>query len=161
MDAEQASRILGQRRAWMSREISAHNTKVIGEALDFAIAALKAQGDAEPVYQYKTTRGTDWVEVSAEKFQEVQGWIAEGDRLVIRTLYTHPQQASPAPETASTKDRIAWALCQIIDDDAPMRWTRYRFAAGCIAANRELMGALNELADSTLEPKPEAEASHE
>lgn len=24
---------------------------------------------------------------------------------------------------ASTVDRVAWALCQIIDDDAPMRWT--------------------------------------
>lgn len=29
------------------------------------------------------------------------------------------------PEIASINDRIAWALCQIIDDDAPMRWTRY------------------------------------
>ena len=45
-------------------------------------------------------------------------------------------------ETASTKDRIAWALCQIIDDDAPMRWTRYRFAASCIAMNPDLMADL-------------------
>ena len=49
-------------------------------------------------------------------------------------------------ETASTEDRVAWALCQIIDDDAPMRWTRYRFAAGCIASNEELMANLGELA---------------
>jgi hypothetical protein len=49
-------------------------------------------------------------------------------------------------ETASTKDRIAWALCQIIDDDAPMRWTRYRFAAWCIAMNKEVMADLQELA---------------
>ncbi len=50
-----------------------------------------------------------------------------------------------APKTASTKDRIAWTLCQIIDDDAPMRWTRYRFAAECIAKNPELMADLREL----------------
>ena len=49
-------------------------------------------------------------------------------------------------ETASTTDRIAWALCQIIDDDAPLRWTRYRFAAECIAKNGELMADLNRLA---------------
>ena len=47
--------------------------------------------------------------------------------------------------TASTQDRIAWALCQIIDDDAPMRWTRYRFAAECIARNPELMADLAAL----------------
>jgi hypothetical protein len=49
-------------------------------------------------------------------------------------------------ETASVTDRIAWALCQIIDDDAPMRWTRYRSAAICIAKNPEVMGDLKELA---------------
>lgn len=48
-------------------------------------------------------------------------------------------------ETASTKDRIAWALCQIIDDDAPLRWNRYRFAAECIAYNETLMQDLQEL----------------
>jgi len=47
--------------------------------------------------------------------------------------------------TASTEDRIAWVLCQIIDDDAPMRWNRYRFAAGCIAGNDKLMADLQEL----------------
>jgi len=50
-------------------------------------------------------------------------------------------------ETAPTADRVAWALCQIIDDDAPMRWTRYRFAAKCIASNAELMDALKTLSD--------------
>lgn len=63
-------------------------------------------------------------------------------------------------ETASAKDRIAWALCQIIDDDAPMRWTRYRFAAECIAHNAELMADLEELKSSSAgvtgaEPKAE------
>lgn len=48
-------------------------------------------------------------------------------------------------ETASATDRIAWMLCQIIDDDAPMRWTRYRFVASCIAKNDELMADLQEL----------------
>jgi hypothetical protein len=48
-------------------------------------------------------------------------------------------------ETATVKDRIAWALCQIIDDDAPLRWTRYRGLAECIAKNPELMADLQEL----------------
>ena len=48
-------------------------------------------------------------------------------------------------ETASTQDRIAWVLCQIIDDDAPLRWTRYRFAANCIANNKKLMSGLKKL----------------
>ena len=47
--------------------------------------------------------------------------------------------------TASTEDRIAWALCQIIDDDAPLHWTRYRFVAGCIASNEKLMSDLQAL----------------
>lgn len=50
-------------------------------------------------------------------------------------------------ETASTEDRIAWVLCQIIDDDAPMRWTRYRFAAECIACNVKLMADLLSMRD--------------
>lgn len=50
-------------------------------------------------------------------------------------------------ETANVTDRIAWALCQIIDDDAPMRWTRYRFAAECIAKNPEVMADLKELSE--------------
>ena len=49
-------------------------------------------------------------------------------------------------ETATTMDRVAWALCQIIDDDAPMRWTRYRFVAECIARNPEVMTDLQKLA---------------
>lgn len=48
-------------------------------------------------------------------------------------------------QTASTEDRIAWVLCQIIDDDAPMRWTRYRFVAECIAGNEKLMADLNRM----------------
>jgi len=50
-------------------------------------------------------------------------------------------------ETANTTDRIAWALCQIIDDDAPCRWTRYRFAAGCIALNDDVMRDLKRFKD--------------
>jgi hypothetical protein len=50
-------------------------------------------------------------------------------------------------ETANVKDRVAWVLCQIIDDDAPMRWTRYRFAAECIANNKEIMDDLKQLAE--------------
>lgn len=50
-------------------------------------------------------------------------------------------------ETAPPQDRVAWALCQIIDDDAPMRWTRYRAAAECIAKNPELMADLQALKD--------------
>lgn len=50
--------------------------------------------------------------------------------------------------TASTEDRIAWKLCQIIDDDAPMRWTRYRSAAVCIALNSEMMAELQVLRDT-------------
>ncbi len=48
--------------------------------------------------------------------------------------------------TASTNDKVAWVLCQIIDDDAPLRWTRYRFAAVCIAKNKDLMANLVKLA---------------
>lgn len=50
-------------------------------------------------------------------------------------------------ESASVRDRIAYALCQIIDDNAPMQWTRYRFAAECIANNPELMTNLQSLRD--------------
>lgn len=48
-------------------------------------------------------------------------------------------------ETASTKDRIAWTLCQIIDDDAPMRWTRYRGVAQCISLHPSLIQDLMDL----------------
>ena len=48
-------------------------------------------------------------------------------------------------DSADTKDRIAWTLCQIIDDDAPIRWTRYRFAAECIAKNTDLMADLQQM----------------
>ena len=48
-------------------------------------------------------------------------------------------------ETASVRERIAWTLCQIIDDDAPLHWTRYRSIAECIARNSALMADLQEL----------------
>ncbi len=50
--------------------------------------------------------------------------------------------------TASTKDRIAWALCQIIDDDAPLRWTRYRYVVDCVAMNPKMMVDLRELSSN-------------
>ncbi|MEQ1572803.1 MAG: hypothetical protein ABL993_01020 [Vicinamibacterales bacterium] len=50
-------------------------------------------------------------------------------------------------KTAPAQDRVAWALCQIIDDDAPLRWTRYRFAAACIAHSEELMSDLKMLGE--------------
>lgn len=50
-------------------------------------------------------------------------------------------------DTASTLDRIAFALCQIIDDDAPMGWTRYRSVAQSIAHNKDLMRDLEMLAE--------------
>ncbi len=51
-------------------------------------------------------------------------------------------------ETASPEDRVAWALCQIIDDDAPLRWTRYRGVASCIARNPELMADLKAISEA-------------
>ena len=50
--------------------------------------------------------------------------------------------------TADIKDKIAYTLCQIMDDDAPLRWTRYRFAASCIAGNKELMSNLIKLGET-------------
>ncbi len=49
--------------------------------------------------------------------------------------------------TADARDRVAFALSEIIDDAAPMRWTRYRFAAECIANNEKIMADLRELAE--------------
>ncbi len=57
-------------------------------------------------------------------------------------MFTHYDET-----TASVEDRIAWKLCQIIDDDAPLRWTRYRAVAFCIATNEELMQDLKTMAD--------------
>lgn len=48
-------------------------------------------------------------------------------------------------ETASVTDRVAWDICQIFDDDAPLRWARYRVVAECIAHTPELMAELMEL----------------
>lgn len=53
-------------------------------------------------------------------------------------------------KTANTTDRIAWTLCQIIDDDAPSQWARYRFAALCIAKNPELMADLEKLKEGEM-----------
>ena len=45
----------------------------------------------------------------------------------------------------TVEDRIAWALCQIIDDDAPLRWRRFRGVATCIAMNQTVMDDLQLL----------------
>jgi len=37
-------------------------------------------------------------------------------------------------ENATPIDQLAWLLCQIIDDDAPLRWTKHRFTAECLLA---------------------------
>lgn len=57
-------------------------------------------------------------------------------------------------KTAGPIDRVAWALCQIIDDDAPLRWTRYRFAAECIAMNSKMIADLHELKEQNRVPAP-------
>jgi len=51
-------------------------------------------------------------------------------------------------DTASLVDQIAWSLCQIIDDDAPMRWTRHRYYAESITRNKDLMGKLSRYAEN-------------
>lgn len=43
---------------------------------------------------------------------------------------------------ASTEDRAAWKLCQLLDDDAPLHWTRHRNTAVCIAKSPTLMAEL-------------------
>ena len=58
-------------------------------------------------------------------------------------------------ETADLTDKVAWALCQIIDDDAPLHWTRYRGAAECIATNKKLMGNLQLLGATYGKTQPE------
>jgi hypothetical protein len=40
---------------------------------------------------------------------------------------------------APTQDRIALALCLILEDDAPKGWERYRQVAESIVLNKELM----------------------
>ena len=49
--------------------------------------------------------------------------------------------------TASAEDRVAYALCQIIDDDAPLRWTRYRSVATGIAYSDDVMSDLRSIAE--------------
>ncbi len=76
----------------------------------------------------------------------VRGVLAADDEIVpgVSAMNYEPYNK----ETASRTDRIAWVLCQIIDDDAPMRWTRYRFAAECIAGNAELLADLQALSEA-------------
>lgn len=49
--------------------------------------------------------------------------------------------------TASKVDRVAWILCQIYDDDAPLRWTSHRGPARCMASSKEFMSELAKLAE--------------
>jgi len=56
-------------------------------------------------------------------------------------------------DNATPVDQLAWLLCQIIDDDAPLRWTRHRFAAECLLAKnnplREIVSKYDEEAGAT------------
>lgn len=56
-------------------------------------------------------------------------------------------------QSATITDRIAWTLCQIIDDDAPLRWAQYRGVAECIARNEKLMADLKALAEQNSRPR--------
>lgn len=58
-------------------------------------------------------------------------------------------------QTAAVEDRIARALYQIMDEDAPMRWTRYRSVAACIAFNPKVMADLQKLAKKKRKEVPE------
>lgn len=51
-------------------------------------------------------------------------------------------------ESASPTDRAAWILCQIVDDDAPIRWTRWRGYASCMANSDELLAAFKAMRES-------------
>ncbi len=83
-----------------------------------------------------------------------QALMREADALLEKTSKTSVFEPYYQHECASPTDRVAWALCQIIDDDAPLRWTRYRFAADCLAAHSVTMQALNVLAERSSTPKP-------
>lgn len=48
------------------------------------------------------------------------------------------------PHIANVEDRIAWELCHIIDEYAPLTWTRYRAFAECIAQNEKLVADIIE-----------------
>lgn len=43
------------------------------------------------------------------------------------------------------RDEAARILCEIIDDDAPLHWARYRSVVDCIVNNERLLELLNEL----------------
>lgn len=51
------------------------------------------------------------------------------------------------------RDEAAHILCEIIDDDAPLRWARYRSVVHCIASNERLIRLLTDVQHI---PKPEA-----
>lgn len=44
--------------------------------------------------------------------------------------------------TATLEERTAWILCQIIDDDAPLRWSRYLGVVGFLANNDKFIMSL-------------------
>ena len=39
-------------------------------------------------------------------------------------------------DSANPIDQLAWMLCQIIDDDAPLQWTKYRGPAICLLSKK-------------------------
>jgi hypothetical protein len=71
---------------------------------------------------------------------------AEVERLTQELESTNDTTHEPFDKrTAPAEDIVAWFLCQVIDDDAPLRWTKYRFVANCIAGNSNILGLLAEI----------------
>lgn len=64
----------------------------------------------------------------------------------------HRSAAPYDPNTASPIDRVAWQLCQILEDDAPVGWTRYRDAAICIAHTPSIMRDLQHILEKGGDP---------
>ena len=46
------------------------------------------------------------------------------------------------------KDQAAKILCEIIDDNAPLGWEKYRGFVRCIVCNNDLMQILLKLSES-------------
>jgi hypothetical protein len=49
---------------------------------------------------------------------------------------------------ATPVEKLAWALCQIIDDDAPIRWARYIFVAECLIHSDEFKSLYRSIAET-------------
>lgn len=38
-------------------------------------------------------------------------------------------------DESKPEERLAWLLCQIIDDDAPLQWRKHIWVAECLISN--------------------------